>query len=178
MIAESLSRRYTRALFLLARKRDLTDTIYSNLEFFCNAMEKDPHFQYFYFSPRIALIKKKEIINKIFRDNFYREFLNFLFLLLDKKRQTLIFRIKREYKSLLNNYINRSEVSITSAYKLDNEETAYIKSILSKSMNKDIELRETVNPAVLGGLIIRIDNNIIDASLQGRLNRMAKNLLE
>jgi len=178
MIAESLSRRYSKALFRTAKKHDLVSEIYANLEFFCDLIRKNRNFQYFYFSPRINISQKKDVLEKLFKDTFREEVLNFLLLLLDKKRQTIILRVEREYKTLMNNFLNKSEVSVISAYKLDRGEVEHIKTSLSENLKRDIEILEAVDPSILGGLILRINNNIIDASIEGQLKRMEKRLLK
>lgn len=178
MIADTLSRRYSRALFRAARKRNLVEEIYSDLELFCNMIRKNENFRYFYFSPRIDINEKKGALEKIFKGKFYDEFLNFLFILLDKKRQTIILRLEKEYKTLVDNFHNRSEVLIISSYNLDKAELKKIEITLSKFLKKDIKLIESVDSSILGGLILRINNKVFDASLEGQINRLRKKLLE
>ena len=122
--------------------------------------------------------QKKDVLERLFKDTFREEVLNFLLLLLDKKRQTIILRVEREYKTLMNNFLNKSEVSVISAYKLDRGEVEHIKTSLSENLKRDIEILEAVDPSILGGLILRINNNIVDASIEGQLKRMEKRLLK
>ena len=178
MIAEALSRRYSRALFRVAKKRDIVEGIYEDLKFFSDYMKKDEKFSYFYLSPRIDISEKKVSLNKLFKEKFHNEFLNFLFILLDKKRQTLIERLEREYKKLLDSFHRRSVITVITSYQLDDSEIESMKKSLRGRLKGDVELQNRVDPDIIGGLILRMQNKVFDASLQGQISRMRKKLLK
>ncbi|MCK4965460.1 ATP synthase F1 subunit delta [bacterium] len=178
MIANVISRRYADALFNASLKSNIVDTVYSDIEELAERMETNREFQYFLLTPRIKKSRKVDLINQIFSGIFSEITLNFLCLLLEKRRQEYIKRIFGYYKILYDKHHNRAEIEATSSIELTDDEEAQIKSTLEKITGKIVMITNTIDPSLIGGLITKIGNTVYDDSIKGYLELMRKEMVK
>lgn len=177
MIAESLARRYSVAVFNLARDRNELDRVAEEFSMFYNILNDQDKFRYFLFSPRIGAIEKKKVLKSIFGDNLSHTMLHFLHLLLDKKRQTLILKMYGHFETLYNNLQKKAEITVRHAAELDQDTRSEIKRVFEKELQKSVTIIEKIDPSVVGGIQIRANNTVYDASIAYRLGKMKQLLL-
>jgi len=122
-------------------------------------------------SPIVSMGEKK-----IFGNNTNKVVLNFLKLLVDKDRFNIFNSIVKEYRNVINKQKGLLEIKITSAIELDKNEKAMIKVKLEKNLNKEIELDWAVNSDIIGGLVFEAGDNIVDCSLQHKLQEINKEI--
>jgi len=127
-------------------------------------------------SPIVSMGEKKNILEKIFGNNTNKVVLNFLKLLVDKDRFNIFNSIVKEYRNVINKQKGLLEIKITSAIELDKNEKAMIKVKLEKNLNKEIELDWAVNSDIIGGLVFEAGDNIVDCSLQHKLQEINKEI--
>lgn len=177
MISESLARRYSVAVFNLARDRNVLDDVAAEFSMVDEVLRKNDKFRYFLFSPKIEINEKKEVLKSIFGDSITPTLLNFFYLVLDKKRQTLLLKMFKHFSTLYDNHRNRTEIIIRPAVSLDSDTHAEIKRVFEKAINKTVTIREEVDPSIVGGLQIQANNTVYDSSISYNLSRMKDLLL-
>jgi F-type H+-transporting ATPase subunit delta len=176
MISESLARRYSVALFNLAVKRNKLDRIKDEYGLIFDVIESNSKFRSFLYSPQMDREEKKRIIQTIFGDKISKTLLHFLLLLLDKKRQTLVEKIYTHFDTLYNNHYNKAAITIRPAVSLDASMLVEIRKGFEKRLNKAITINEIVDPSLIGGLQVRVNNTVYDASVAGKLQRLRLSL--
>ena len=128
-------------------------------------------------SPIISKEEKKQVITKIFGSSINQTVLNFLKLLIDKDRFDIFNSIVNIFKNEVNKLNGFIELKITSAIDLDVNEKAMIKVKLQKVLNKEISLDWATNSNIIGGLIFEYGDNIVDCSLQHKLQEITKEII-
>lgn len=129
-------------------------------------------------SPVISNDEKKNVISKLFENTTNKVILNFLKLLVDKNRFSMLESITKEYKNEINRLNNLLSINVTSAIDLTEDEKSAIKDKLSNILNKNIELEWATNPDIIAGLIFEVGDNIIDNSLRHKLQDLSRNIMK
>jgi F-type H+-transporting ATPase subunit delta len=127
----------------------------------------------YFFSPYFSSQEKKEGIARVVKgadDHLVR----FLELLAEKHRMPVIFRIRRRFEELWAEENRLLEASVTSAVELDKRTVRQIGKRIEEQTEQRVELASHVDPDVLGGLVIRVGNTIMDASVRSRLERLRR----
>ncbi len=177
MISESLAHRYALALFNLAGKQEILDSVQEEFNLFDELLTMQEKFRYFIISPKIVAREKKQILKSVFDGKITPALLNFIFLLLDKKRQTLISKIKEHFDTLCDNFHNKTNITVHPAIKLDDDVLEQIKNVYEEILNKSVTIQEEVDPSIIGGFQVRVGNTIYDASIAQSLNNMRRSLM-
>jgi F-type H+-transporting ATPase subunit delta len=170
---EEIAQVYARSLFEVAKEHDELDEIHDQLGEFADALDESRELQMFFFSPYFSSEEKKEGIDKVV-DGANERFLNFLKLIAERHRVPAIFRIRREYDGLWRQENRLLEVRVTSAMPLDDETVKSIGQRIEEQTGQRIDLDANVDPDVIGGLVLRVGNLVMDASVRGRLERLRK----
>jgi F-type H+-transporting ATPase subunit delta len=127
--------------------------------------------------PAIQSEKKREIIVSLFGKSVSDLTLRLLELLLDKRRLPLLPQIERQYRESLNVRKNIVGASLTCADKLSDSAIADIKARLTEHLGKRLELEVKVDPSLIGGVVLRLGDQVIDGSLKGKLRSLERALL-
>jgi F-type H+-transporting ATPase subunit delta len=167
---------YARSLFEAALDQDNLDVVREQLGEFADALHGDRQLQVFFFSPYFSTQEKKDGLHKAV-DGAEPIFLNFLELLLENHRMPALFRIRREYHRLWEEHNRLLPVSITSAVDLDEQTVRHIGDRIAEQTGRKIELSSTVEPAILGGIVVRVGNQVLDASIRNRLETLRKQVV-
>ncbi len=177
MIGEILARRYSDALFSVGQKRNMLETLASELDDFVGFLKINKKIHDFFMSPLINIDRKKEIIEKVFSKEFSVQMIGFLNLLLDKHRQMHIEIINKLFQKEIKKFKGEIDVAVTSAVSMDEEDLGSVKSHLEKSLNKQVSLSLKKDPSIIGGLVVQVGNTVYDASISGVLGRIRNTLL-
>ena len=170
---EEIAQVYARSLFEVAKEHEELDEVHDQLGEFADALDESRELQMFFFSPYFSSEEKKEGIDKVV-DGANERFLNFLKLIAERHRVPAIFRIRREYDGLWRQENRLLEVRVTSAMPLDDETVKSIGQRIEEQTGQRIDLDANVDPDVIGGLVLRVGNMVMDASVRGRLERLRK----
>ena len=172
---EELGQVYARALFESAKESDSLDTIQEQLGLWTDALGENKDLQTFFFSPRFSSSEKKDAIRKII-DGGDERFLNFLELLAERHRLPATFRIRREFDALWREENKVLPVEVTSAVELDDALVGSIGERIENQTGRRIELTSRVDPDIIGGIVLRVGNKVLDASVHGRLERLRRQI--
>jgi F-type H+-transporting ATPase subunit delta len=170
---EELAKVYARSLFAVAKEHGILDEIRDQLAEFADALAESHDLHVFFFSPYFTAREKKDGIQRVV-DGGDERFVRFLELLAEKHRMPVIFRIRRIYEEMLAVENRLLEASVTSAVELDEKLVKQIGERIEQETGKRVELTSRVDPDVLGGLVIRVGNTIMDATVRSRLERLRK----
>ena len=170
---EDIARVYGDALFAVAKEEGKLDEIRSELGDFADALNDDRDLQVFFFSPYFSSQEKRDGIAKAVQ-GASEQFENFLSLLAEKHRMPAIFRVRSYYDDLWAEENKRLEVRVTSAVPLDDSIVKQVGEEIERQTDRKIDLEADVDEDILGGLVLRVGNMVLDASLREKLNRLRK----
>ena len=170
---EEIARVYANALFEAAKESGDLDAIHEQLGEFADAMNENRDMQVFFFSPYFSSQEKREGIGKAV-SGAEDQLVNFLELLAEKHRMPAIFRIRRTFDELWAEENKRLEVTVTSAVELDEKIVKSVGDEIARQTDREIDVRSEVDEDILGGLVLRVGNMVLDASLRNRLERLRK----
>jgi F-type H+-transporting ATPase subunit delta len=170
---EEIATVYARSLFEVAQEKGNLDEVREQLGEFADALDGDQQMQVFFFSPYFSNQEKEEGLDKVVTDAD-PIFLNFLKLLIEKHRMPAVFRVRHIVDQLWRQENQLLPVEITSAIELDKQTVEQIGDRIGEQTDQKIELSARVEPDILGGIVVRVGNSIIDASIRTRLEQLRK----
>ena len=170
---EEIASVYARSLFEVAKEHDKLDAVREQLGQFADALNEERELQVFFFSPYFSSAEKKDGVDKVVEGG-NEHFVNFLKLIAERHRMPALFRMRRAFDGLWREENRLLEVRITSAVDLDDELVRTIGRRIEEQTGKQIDLDANVDPDVIGGLVLRVGNKVMDASVRGRLERLRK----
>ena len=174
---EEIAEVYARALFEVATEHDKLDVVRDELGEFADALADSRELQTFFFSPYFSTEEKKEGLHKAVT-GADESVANFLELLLENHRMPVVFRIRRELDRLGEDANQMLAVQITSAVELDPSVAERIGDEIGRQTGRTVELTSTVDPDVIGGIVLRVGNSILDASIRNRLENLRKQVVK
>jgi ATP synthase F1 delta subunit len=170
---EEIAQVYARSLFEVAREQDKIDLVREQIGQFADALAESRELEVFFFSPYFSTEEKKDGLDRAL-DGADETVRNFLALLIENHRMPALMRVRREYDGLWQEVNQLLPVQITSAVELDDSVHARIGEEIGRQTGRTIQLSSTVDPDVLGGIVVRVGNSILDASVRTRLERLRK----
>jgi F-type H+-transporting ATPase subunit delta len=170
---EEIAQVYARALFEVAQESGDLDTVREQLAQFADAIDSDRGLQTFFFSPYFSTDEKKDGLHKAV-EGAEPALLNFLELLIEKHRVPAVFRIRREFDRLWREENKLLSVQLTSAIKLDDATVESLGRTIGERTGRKVDVSASVNPDILGGIVLRVGNSILDASIRNRLESLRK----
>ena len=173
----TIARNYAEALLALARKAQDLPGWGRMLGDVASAVETDVRLRRFLEAPQIDATKKKEILERAFQDRVPRLFLRFLQKLVDNRRQMLIPAIATEYHHLVDEVEGRVHAQVTVARPVDDATREAIGRELGRALGKSVVPHVSVNPAILGGVIVRVGDTVMDGSVRRRLSVLRARLV-
>jgi len=168
---EELARVYGRSLFEVARERGRLDLLREQLAQFADALNDNRELAIFFFSPYFSSVEKTQALGGLLQ-GADETLVNFLELLIDNHRMPVIFRIRQEYDRLWDEENRTLPVEITSAIALDEGTTESLGHTIGERADRKVTLTVRVDPEILGGIVIRVGNSILDASIRNRLEQL------
>jgi F-type H+-transporting ATPase subunit delta len=170
---EEIAEVYARALFQAANENDVLDRVHDELGEVADALEENEDLKMFFFSPYFSAEEKEDAVDKVVSGADERT-VNFLKLLAERHRMPVLFRIRRDFDELWAEEKKLLSVSVTSAVELDDKLVKDIGKRIEDQTGRDVELSSKVDPYVLGGLVVRVGNMVLDASIRNRLEQLRK----
>jgi ATP synthase F1 delta subunit len=170
---EEIAQVYARSLFEVAREQDKIDLVREQVGQFADALAESRELEIFFFSPYFSTEEKKDGLDRAL-DGADETVRNFLALLIENHRMPALMRVRREYDGLWQEVNQLLPVQITSAVELDGSVHARIGEEIGRQTGRKVQLSSTVDPDVLGGIVVRVGNSILDASVRTRLERLRK----
>jgi F-type H+-transporting ATPase subunit delta len=170
---EEIAQVYARALFEVAKERGVLDEVREQLGQFADALEGNRDLAIFFFSPYFSTEEKKAGLRRAV-EGASEVMSNFLEALIERHRMPAIFRIRARYESYWDEENQLLPVQVTSAVALDPDTVASIGARVGEQTGRKVELSSSVDPEILGGIVLRVGNFILDASIRNRLEQLRK----
>jgi F-type H+-transporting ATPase subunit delta len=174
---EELAQVYGRSLFQVAQEQGKLDELREQLGQFADALDQHRELAVFFFSPYFSSKEKRDALETLL-DGADEIFINFLSLLIENHRMPVIFRIRHEYERLWDEENRTLPVQITSAIALDDATTESLGKTIGERAGRNVTLAARVDPDILGGVIIRVGNSILDASIRNRLEQLRRHVAQ
>ena len=172
---EEIASVYARSLFEVAQEQDKLDKVRDELGEFTDALNESRELQVFLFSPYFSTREKADGLDKAI-SGADETVLNFLRLLIDKHRMPVLFRVRAEYDRLWEEENKLLPVTVTSAVELPEETVKQIGDRIAEQTDRKVDLQSKVDPDILGGIVVRVGNQILDASIRRRLELLRKQI--
>jgi F-type H+-transporting ATPase subunit delta len=170
---EEIARVYAEALFEVAQDKGKLDEIHDQLGEVADAIAENRDLQVFLFSPYFSSAEKRDGIGRAITGT-EPELKNFLELLAEKHRMPAIFRIRRRFDEMWAKERRRLEVRLTSAVELPDSTVKDLGKRIEEQTGQTIELSSDVDEDILGGIVLRVGNMVLDASVRNKLERLRK----
>jgi F-type H+-transporting ATPase subunit delta len=174
---EELAQVYARSLFAVASERGELDLIHEQLAQFADAVGANRDLQVFFFSPYFASAEKEDGLGRML-DGAGETLVNFLKLLIEKHRMPVIFRIRAEFERLWEQENRLLPVEITSAVALDPSTAQSLGETIGERAGRKVTLATRVDPGIIGGIVVRVGNSILDASIRNRLEQLRRHVAQ
>ena len=177
LLMEEIARVYADALVRAAKEAGKLDELREQLSQFADALSENRDLQVFLFSPYFSSAEKQEGIAKAL-DGADELFVNFLGVLNEKHRMPVIFRIRRAFEEMWAKENKRLDVRVTSAIELDEGVAERLGKEIEEQTGQKVRLTSDVDEEILGGLVLRVGNMVLDASIRNRLEKLRKNVAQ
>lgn len=173
-MANLVSRRYAFALFDAGLELNKLKEFKSDMSKISDVLVNNVDFQKILSHPKVSKAEKKDMLNSAFSKLVSEEILNFLYILVDKRRESSILEISKEFKKLFNEHENIIEVTAVTSVAMDDKSTKKLVEALESKLNKTVSLKNIVDTDVIGGVLLKIENKIIDGTIKGQLQEIEK----
>lgn len=177
MMDRRIVSRYAAALFRSAQSADVVDLVESDLGLIAYSFETVPSLEQAIVSPLIPAEKKREIVTGIFQDKIQEVTLFYLYLLIDKRREEIITQTEEEYIRLANEARGIVCARVTAAVELTDNEITRLRAKLSEITSCRVDLSIEIDPSIIGGLVVRIGDTVMDGSIAGHLEKIREEFL-
>ena len=173
----NISKRYARAFFEIATKEKKLEQLHSELNQFSSMITQNKALKEFLANPIIEQDNKKAVVEKIISKlNFSKMTVNFLKLLVDKKRIDSLPDIEICYRQLMDEALKKVRINVKTAFPLSSKMRDYIIANMEKISGRKADITVETTPELLGGVIISVGDTLYDGSVKSQLNNM-RNLL-
>ena len=172
MTEKRIAQRYAKALFMIAQEGQTMDTMHNDIIFIQDVLHVSNELSLLLKNPIINPSKKIRIIEEIFSKNVQDIVIKFLIFIIKKGRDNILPNILTEFISMYNEANNLVEVEIISAHKLNESAKEEIVNTISKKINKSIIPEFKVNPKIIGGIQLKFEDYLFDASLKKQLETL------
>jgi F-type H+-transporting ATPase subunit delta len=176
-MVELVAKRYGTAIFELAKEQDAVMTLQEEILAIKGSFE-DPELKEFLTQPKIPVNEKISVLENALSDKVGHDILGLLILVINKGRQDHISQILEEVLDLIDAHNGRVKAYISSAEALSDKQKTDVINQLATLTKKEILPNYEIDPSLIGGLVIRIGDRIVDNSIKGHFHSMSRELLE
>ena len=173
-----VSYRYAKSLLLLAKEKKILNKISLDGELIYNTISNSKELRSVLKSPIVKLNIKKSLLNKIFKNKISKESLNFLDFVIEKNREDILFEIFKEFLLLVDKENNILNTKVISAIALNDKTKKSIVRNFENRTGKSIKVNYSLDPGLIGGFIIKIEDTVYDASIKNQLQLLRKKFSE
>lgn len=178
MSETAVGENYAGALLELATRRDAAEEYGRYLAEVASLYREESKFRLFLDTPRVAEARKKEVLREVLADRVPEPLLHFLLVVLEKRRQRSIPRIEEAYRDLLDERFGRVHASVTLAVEPDDELRREVTERLSTLLDREVEANFRTDADIVGGILVRFEDKVMDGSLRRRLQNLRRRLLD
>ena len=169
---------FATSLLELAEEQNISQPVGDELNQIGEVLEQNPTFVLYLADPSISQDSRAKVLREIFGGKISPLLWNFIGVLNLKNRLPLLGRIIAAYDDLMDEKHGKIEVDVTTAHKLSPDELANVKQRVSTALKKDAVIHQYVDESIIGGMLLRVQDHLIDASVKSQLQKIRQNLME
>jgi F-type H+-transporting ATPase subunit delta len=173
----SISRNYAEALLTLATKAGDAEGWGATVSALGDAVTQDVTLSRFLAAPQVSAAQKNQVLAKALEGKAHPTFIRFVQKLVSNRRQLLIPDVAVEYHNLLDVAAGRVHARVTVAREFDAAAQASLTAALSKALNKTVVAHMTVDERIIGGVVVRVGDTVMDGSVRRKLGRLREKLV-
>jgi F-type H+-transporting ATPase subunit delta len=174
---QEIAQVYARSMFEVAKEDGKLKVVHEQLGQFADALEQNREVAIFFFSPYFQTAEKKAGLARMV-SGAEPIFMNFLEALLERHRMPAIYRIRVTFEQMWEEENRLLPVQVTSAVELDEQTVKSIGERIGEQTGRTIELSSEVDDGIIGGIVLRVGNVILDASIRNRLEQLRKQVAQ
>lgn len=168
---------YAEALMSLCQSSDLTQRFGEDVAALLNLLQESPEFQQFIINPIVKAEDKKAVLQRVAGEQLHPYTMNFLKILVERRRILFLEGICKHYQALLRKLNQTVLAEVTSAVELsDSQKQSVREKAMAMTSAQQVDLDTKIDPDLIGGVIIKVGSQVIDASLRGQLRRIGVRL--
>lgn len=176
MIRGAIAGRYAQALYEIAAQEKKVDDLEQELLAVEQLLKQHPDLRKILLHPQITPVAKKELLKKLFEGRLSEITGNFLALLIDHRRESFLGDIVAEFVAIANAARNIITAQVTSAVELSDKEKSSMAKVLNQAAGKKVLVSYVVDPHLIGGVVVRMGDRVIDGSVRTRLASLRERL--
>ena len=165
----TIARNYAETLLELARREKALDAFGALIADVADALDRDATLRHFMDSPRVSVAQRNAVLEKAYAKRAPRAFLRFMQAVVNHRRQMLFRAIAIEYAALVDEAEGRVHAQVTVARETPDAERDLIARELSRSLGKKVVPHLRVDPAIIGGVVVKVGDTVMDGSVRKRL---------
>lgn len=177
LVSSEVLEPYAEALMSLAQSNDLTQRLGEDVAALLNLLEESGELRQFLASPIVSAENKKAVLQQIGGEELHPFMKNFLKILVDRRRIIFLEGICKHYQALLRKLNQAVLAEVASAVELTDEQKQSVREkVIAMTSANQVELNTKIDPDLIGGVIIKVGSQVVDASLRGQLRRIGLRL--
>jgi F-type H+-transporting ATPase subunit delta len=177
LYSSEIAEPYAQALMAVAQQQNLTETFGNDMRDLLALLEESPDFAALLASPVVSDTAKKSVLRSVLGNDANANLVNFLMLVVDKRRIIFLAAIAEQYLALWRQLTNTVLAEVTSALKLtDGQQDQVREKVKQLTGAQAVELSTNIDPEILGGIVIKVGSQVFDSSLRGQLRRVGISL--
>ena len=173
-MAKLVANRYASALFEAGIDLEKIKLFNDELDFLGKTFKEEEKLLQILDHPKIGKVEKRDLIDSIFKERLSEEMINFLYILIDKRREGHILEIVEEYKKMFNKHENIIKVVAITAVPMENKAKDRLSVVLKDKLKKAIELTNEVDEGLIGGVLLKVEDKLIDGTIKGQLESIGR----
>ena len=178
MDENKISLRYAKALFGLAQEKAVLDDVKRDIDFIISILKVVPEFRYVLGSPIVKSSEKVDLLKGTFEDEINSITFSFFNLLLTNKRESYLEDMLRNFLDLYRSFKGFKSAVLSSAFILDSQTVEHFRNLIRKKFKTEVDLSFNVNRDLIGGFVLRIEDQQIDASVSSKLKQLKQELIK
>jgi F-type H+-transporting ATPase subunit delta len=175
-MAKLVAKRYAEALFEVAVENGNLEQTREEIQFVAEVFESNPELKTIFVHPRLSKKEKKGMLEELFKGKISESVLNLGYITVDKGREGYLSEISREFNVLSNAEQGIVEAKAITAVPMTEDELNALEERLSKRFNKRIQLSNLIDESVIGGVLLKIGDKVMDGSIKGKMEDIEKEL--
>jgi F-type H+-transporting ATPase subunit delta len=175
--SSSVATAYARPLLELANEQNQAEAIGQELTGLREVVESNPTFAEFLANPGVGETERTQVLDRVFQGRASPLLMNFLRVLNARGRLGLLVQVSHAYDDLLDELFGKIEVDVTVAQRLSPEELEEVGRRVSQALGKEAVVHQYVDESIIGGLVLRVQDRLIDASVRSQLQSLKKQMM-
>ena len=174
MASSKVANRYATSLFENSLEKDSLETVFDDINLLIKSFDDSKELRRAMESPVIKPELKSSVIDEIFSDKLSKETLNFIYFIIDKKREELLYEISKRFIDLRNEHLGIVEMEVTTAFDVTNEQIANLKNMFESILKKTVIIKIKIDKNIIGGFIAQVGDTVYDASITHQIYLLKK----